>query len=509
MSLLAQAGRSYIWSQFGRLFEVFLLFLVSVILARTLGPGPYGVFTFAVSFITFCCFLSATGIGAEALGKFVSEAAAGYYHGGVVRLVRNLLVVRVIATFLVASFLLIFRHRIGSLFSTTQFGHYIAFILAALGLRNICDLFGNVFSGLLDLGVVAAGKSIVPFATLLLIGTAILLGRTITIDFAFAALLAGQSAALAVFLLSARKRIPRSCSQPDGQIVTLRRVLVFGFFAWLSGLFVFVLNDGSDVILLGWLLKDFRQIGWYAIGSSLAFRPTSLVLAWMSLMGMSISAKVFLTKGSEGLGRTIEATLKLTSLSLIPTMLIVARFAPQLVTLLYSQRYEASVPVARVLCFLLATSGFLGFGIHAGVLYLLNRERTTCAIFGSAALFNMLLAVPMINAFGPIGAATATGLSSVVFASACAIIGKPVCPIRWPWLFSIKVVLASLLGTVSTLWVNPTTLVGLVLACLLWGMVFVTSLLFIKPLSSADVKPLQQINPKLGNVMERLFAGTT
>jgi O-antigen/teichoic acid export membrane protein len=509
MSLLVQASRSYIWSQFGRFSEISLLFLVSLVLARKLGPGPYGVFAFALSLIACCCLVAATGFGPEALGKFVPEAVAGYYRGGVVRLVRDLAVIRVVAIVLVAGSLFIFRHRVESLFSTTQLGNYIVFILAAFGLRSICDLFGNVFSGLLDLGVVAAGRSIAPLATLLLVGTAILSGRTITLTFAFTAWLAGQSAALAVFLLFARKRIARTGVQREAQVVSLRRVLVFGLFAWFSGFFIFVLNEGSDVILLGWLLRDARQIGWYAIGSSLAFRPSSLVLAWMSLMGMSVSAKAHLANGVEGLARATEAALKLNSLSLIPTMVVVARFAPQLVTLLYSERYEASVPVTRVLCSLLAISGFLGYGIHAGVLYVLDRERTTCAIFGGVAVVNMLLAVPLVTAFGTIGAAIATGLCSVLFASTCAIIGQPVCPVRWPWLFNIKVVLASLLGTVSTLWVNPVTPAGLVLALVLWGTVFAASLLCLKPLTSADVKPLERINPKLGYVMGRFFAGTT
>jgi O-antigen/teichoic acid export membrane protein len=507
MTLLEQASRGYIWSQFGRLLEVLLLFLVSLVFARTLGPGLYGVFAFAVSFIAFCSFLATTGVGAEALGKFVPEAAAGYYRGGVVRLVRDLIGVRVVSIFLLAGLLFLLRHQVESFFGITKLGQYIAIVLIVFGLRSMCDLYGNVFSGLLELGVVVAGRSIVPLTMLLLVGDAILLGEKLTLDLAFAALLAGQSAALVVFLLAARKRIPRSSSQSGIQSITLRRILTFGLFAWLSGFFVLVLNDGSDVILLGWLLKDTRQIGWYAVGASLAFRASGLVLAWMPLMGMAVSAKLFLSKGHEGLVRGTELALKLTSLSLIPTMLLVARFAPQFVTLLYSQRYSASVPITRILCTLLATSGFLGFGAHAGILYILNREKTSCAIFGGSALFNMVLAIPMIKAFGIEGAALATGLSSILFASACAVIGTPACSVRWPWKFNIKVVVASLLGVVSTLWVNPVTLVGLVLACILWGMVFVGSLLFMKPLSSADMKPLRQINPKLGSVMERLFAG--
>jgi len=508
VSLVKEASRGYLWSQFIRFSEVFLLFLVSLVLARKLGPGSYGVFALGLSFIAFCDFLSATGFGPEAVGKFVAEAAAGRYRGGVVRLVRDLAVLRLSTILLIAGFILTFRGWVGSHFRTMQIDEYIVLILAVFALRTLCDLSGYVFSGLLDWSVVAVARSSVPSVTLLLIGIPILFGRAISLRLAFTALLIGQGAALAIYLAAANKRIPRSCGEPQGPISTLRRVLVFGLFVWLSSLFIFVLNDGSDVILLGWLLRDSRQIGWYAVGASLAFRPCSLVLAWTALMGTPVAAKALLTKGLEGLGRMIEATLKLTSLSLIPIMLLVARFAPQLVTLLYSARYEASVPVARLLCCLLATSGFLGFGLHGGVLYLLNREKTACAIFGGSALFNLLIAIPMIKSFGPVGAALATGLSSVVFASAAAIIGKSACPIRWPWRFSSQVAFASLVATVSSLWITPRTGLELLLASLLWGIVFAVSLLLMKPLEARDVEPFEQINPRLAHVLGRLFAAS-
>jgi O-antigen/teichoic acid export membrane protein len=508
MSLAARAGRGYIWSQAGRLLEVLLLFLVSLVLARMLGPNQYGTFALSVSFIAFCSFLASVGIEGNALGKFVPEAAAGRYKGGVARLVYDLIGVRVITVFVFTGILLALRPQIDLHFGGTGFGRYFAIVLIIFGLRSVCDLLGNAFSGMLDLGVVVAGRSAVPFVTLLVVGSTILWGRGINLNFAFVALLLGQLAALMIFLLATKKRIyaPTPCG---GDTFTLRRVMIFGLFAWLSGLFVFVLNDGSDAILLGWLLKDAREIGLYAIGASLAFRPASLVLAWMPLMGMAVSTTLLLSKGHEGLVRGTELALRVTSLSLIPTMVLVTRFAPQIVGLLYSHRYDASVPITRTLCVLLATSGFLGFGAHAGILFLLNREKTTCAIFGSSALFNMVLAVPMIKAFGIEGAALATGFSSILFASACAVIGTPACAVRWPWKFNIKVVVASLLGTVLTWGQNPATLVGLGLCCILWGMGFIVSLLVMKPLSSGDVKPLRQISPKLGDLMGRLFVGAT
>jgi hypothetical protein len=60
-----------------RLLEVLPLFLVSLVLARTLGPNQYGAFAFSVSFIAFCSFPATAGIEGNGLGKFVPEAARG------------------------------------------------------------------------------------------------------------------------------------------------------------------------------------------------------------------------------------------------------------------------------------------------------------------------------------------------------------------------------------------------------------------------------------------------
>ncbi len=313
-------------------------------------------------------------------------------------------------------------------------------------------------------------------------------------------------AALVIFGLAVRKGWPAPQETFDAPRGSLRRVLAFGVFAWLAGFFIFVLGDSSDVALIGWLVKDTRAVGLYAVGSSGVFRGLNLLLAWLPLIGMSTAANAYLEGGKEQLAEAAEGVWKLIAISVVPAMFLLFRFAEPFLTLLYSEEYRAAVPVLRVLAALFAASAILGHGLHAGILYLLDRERTACAIFAAAAAGNIALAVILIHAFGIVGAAWATGLSFVFFAVLCLVLGQPACAVRWPRGFIARVVLASALACFATRWLRVDSLAALGVAAGVWVLVLLLVLSLTRPLSSRDSRSLRQINSGLGYVAERFFA---
>lgn len=313
-------------------------------------------------------------------------------------------------------------------------------------------------------------------------------------------------AALVIFGLAVRKGWPAPQETFDAPRGSLRRVLAFGVFAWLAGFFIFVLGDSSDVALIGWLVKDTRAVGLYAVGSSAIFRGLNLLLAWLPLIGMSTAANAYLEGGKERLAEAAEGVWKLIAISVVPAMFLLFRFAEPFLTLLYSEEYRAAVPVLRVLAALFAASAILGHGLHAGILYLLDRERTACAIFAAAAAGNIALAVILIHAFGIVGAAWATGLSFVFFAVLCLVLGQPACAVRWPRGFIARVVLASALACFATRWLRVDSLAALGVAAGVWVLVLLLVLSLTRPLSSRDSRSLRQINSGLGYVAERFFA---
>ncbi len=506
MNLLVHVAKGYFWSQFGRLGEVGLFFLLSLVLAREMGPSAYGIFALGLSLTVFFGALAAMGIGQEALGKFVPEAAAGRYPGGVARLVGQLLGIRVMAVVTLSGLVLLAGGWLERGLGVAGFRSNLNFILLVFSLRSLCELFACAFSGLLELRVVAASRAVVPLVALAWVAGHRLEGERVAVNDAFGALALGQLVALLLFILAARKSVPAHVNHPDGQSSGLRRVLSFGLFVWLSAFFIFVLGDSSDVALIGWLIKDARATGYYAVGSSVVYRGVTLLLAWLPLIGTSTACNAYLEGGKERLSETAEAVWKLIAISLIPPMFLLFQFSDAFVTLLYSEQYRAAVPVLRILAALFAVSAILGHGLQAGILYILDRERSACAIFGAAAFCNLFLGIFLIKKFGITGAAWATGLSFVFFSGLCSVVGATVNPVPWPWRFSLKVLSASGVAVLSTLWLTPRGTVGsLGAACAMWGLIFVLTFALTKPLSTRDSNSLRLVSPQLGYVLERFF----
>jgi O-antigen/teichoic acid export membrane protein len=506
MSLTGRAVKGFYWTQSGALAQVGLSFLLSLLLARYLGPSAYGVLAFGLSLISVCCLLALAGTSQETVGKFVPEAAAGRYSGGFREFVLHLLGVRVLGIVALGLILFAFSSPLERAAGMPRFGKYLVPVLILFSLRSISDLFSSVFSGLLEMGVVAAAKALVPLAALILLVGAIWSVHRISLREAFVALAGGQFLGL-LTLLAASGKLRRSGEAGSSVAFGLRRVLMFGLFAWLAGFFIYVMNEQSDLLVLSFLLRDPEQVGWYAVGSSLVFRPLTVLLAGVTLCGIPILSEAYLRSGKEGLARVVTVLLKVIGTLLVPPMILLISFARELVVLLYSESYLQSVPVVRVLAILLGASGLLGYGVYAGALYALNRERMACAIFGISAAFGLLSSVALVKVFGMMGAAWATGLTVVLFSILSAVIGSAAAPAAWPWRFHGKILLASLLAAASAASLRPETMVKFTLGAALWLSVFIFCLSLLKPLECGEAEVFAEVSPRLGHLLQRFFAG--
>ncbi len=504
MSRASQVGRAILWSQLGRIAEVGLFFLFSLFLARTLGPQSYGIYALGLSVAALCGFLTLLGIGPETLGKFLPEVVARSREHGALALLQKLLVLRVgaIAGAVVIAF--VCKDWIAREFRLPWLVGSLGLVLILFAVRSVYDLLTYFSSGLLELRRVALAKVIAALAALAIFLLFFLLDR-VSVQSALAATAGGY--AFGVILLAALVRRLGSAEPRagPGEAVSLRRILQFGLFAWMTNFFLFVLSDGADVLLVSWLLKDPAAVGYYAVASKLVFRLTSLLLGWLPLVTIPAFSHAYLEGGAPGLAAAAQAQWKLVVLSLTAPLLLLFRYASEMITLFYSAAYSASVPVMQILCGLMACGAVFGFSLQTGILYALNRERLACAIVAAAALFNIVAGILLIQQLGMNGAAWATGLSFAFFSILSAAVGAFFVPLRVPWQFILKVVAAGLMAVVSTLWLHPASIAALGAACALWGIVFLFCLAILKPLSGADSASLRRVNPQLGSLAERLF----
>jgi O-antigen/teichoic acid export membrane protein len=501
VSLGVRVGRAILWGQAGRVAEASLFFIFSLFLARSLGPASYGLYAVGMSLAGVCAFLTLLGLGPETLGRFLPEMVAKNGRGYAGRLLKKLLAVRGLAILAVAGTVFLFRQELARRFHFPLYSGFLALILLVFGARSILDLLTYFSSGLLDLRRVAAAKL-----------TASLAAPCVFLFFwlrhsatANAAWLATAAGALAGILVLAIPFFANRSASPRAMEFSVRRILAFGMFAWAANLFVFILGDSTDVLLLGWLVADPAAIGYYAVGAKIVFSLTGMLLGWVTLASVATLSEAWQQGGITRLATLVEAQWKFGVLCLVGPYLLLIRFAHEIITIFYSPAYAASIPVIQILSGLMTCGVICGFSMHAGILYALNHERLACAAVCGAAILNVASEVFLVRWLGINGAAWATGLSFVLLAILCTAAGALYVPLQVPLSFIGKVIAAAVLGVASTLWLHPASFQALCAGCALYGIVSLTSLAAMKPLSGEDSASLHRMNGFLGGWVQKLF----
>ena len=503
MTLAPRIARAIFWGQAARVFEAVVFFVFYLWLARVLGPSDYGVFALGMSMAGVCVFLALAGLGPETLGRFVPEIAAGGDRARVRRLFGTLLGIRAVAILVVSGSLYAFRHSLAYVFHSYFLSVSFCLLLFLFTARSVFDLLAYFSSGLLDLKRVAIAKlTAAVVAPCLFLSIPLFSARSV--NSAWLVIAAGWVAGILVLAL------PWFCAGVDSASreqadFSIRRILTFGLFGWITNFFLYILGDNTDVLLLGWLLPDRVAVGHYAAGAKIVFSLTGLLLGWVTLSSVSSLAEARQRGGTGRLASVLEAQWKLVVLCLVAPLFFLVCYAREIVTLFYSPAYAASGSVVRILGGLMACAAICGFSIQGGALYVLDRERTACAVVGFAALFNLTTEIVLVRRMGIDGAAWATGLSFVLLATSCTVASAFYVRQHFPGPFVARVVFAAVVGVASTLWTHPDSVARLAFAGALFAAVFFGVLAALKPLTGADSARLYRVNRRLGVWAERWF----
>jgi O-antigen/teichoic acid export membrane protein len=500
MSLAARVGRAIAWGQAGRVTETVCYFFFYLYLARVLEPAGYGQFATGLGLASACGFLAMLGLGPETLGRFLPEISAAGGPGGVRRALAALVGVRLIAIAAVAGAVFAFRSAIAARLHFSAAAAVFSLVLAVFAARALLDLFTYFTASLLDLRRVAAAKLIVAVLTP---GAFLLLAAWVGagVRAAWLATAAGSCAGILILLapfLPARGPSPAPAAASGS--IPLRRILAFGMFAWATNIFLYVLGDNTDVLLLGWLVGSPAEVGAYAAASKIAFSLMNLLLGWSALVCVASLSEAWQREGDAKVSQLLEAQWKLGVFCLVGPLLLVARYARDIVLLLYSPSYASGAAVLRIFCLLLACSAALGFSLGISALCATSRQRRACWLVGAAAAFNLLTEIPFVRLAGIRGAAWSTGLSFIVLAIASAVAARQW--IRWqaPGEFALKIFAAALLALVPTIWIPAASVRMLAAGASAWAASFVAALVWLRPLGERERSWIERLSPLLGRM---------
>ncbi len=152
----------------------------------------------------------------------------------------------------------------------------------------------------------------------------------------------------------------------------------------------------------------------------------------------------------------------------------------------------------------------LGGGTNISILYALGRERVVLYCRLIAGVSNLVLDCLLIpDHIGPVrlaglgvmGAIVATLSTGVIMHIVEFVLAKRLIHMKYPYVFSFKIVGATLIAGQLTRRMGTEGLLSLLLACLVFSLIYIVLIMVLRPLSNYDGEVMSRVMP---GIVERL-----
>jgi len=503
MNLARRVSVGIVWAQAGKGLEMALSFVLSIVVVRRLGPRDYGAYGLALAVLSFGALLSDLGLR-DVLGKYLPPLSSERGTEGEAALLRTALEWRILATALVAVLLFVFRSLVSTQFGFPDF--YLYFIPLALLLfgRQLLQVVLDFLNARLNMKKIAlvnlSTQAMMLGLTLFLFWQ---LGVSVNLVLYVSAVTTWASLVLGVWLL--RKWLVTS----QGIALPKAAMARFGLTIWAISWATFGLASQVDVLLLGYLLKDTAQIGYYNVAMMSIARVHGLLFAAWGGMTLPVLSEAHHSQGFEGLARAWTSYTKLLTILVVPIFVFLIGCARSIITLLYSDAYLSSVPLLQIYAVSTIISTVLGHGLGTVTLYVIGKEGLALRFRLVCSAINITLDIALISLFGALGAILATGIASILVVSLELFFVRRYVGVRYPLGFLAKICLAALVSVGPAILLARINLLSLTIAGAVYGLSFLGLLYFLKPLGPQDKLTLNNINPRLAMVLSRFQAPQT
>jgi O-antigen/teichoic acid export membrane protein len=413
MSLTRTVARNSLWSGLDMLVDMVLPPVMSIIVARALGPAKLGTFTYVTWVSTTATALSATGI-ARAAATFMPEYAGKRrpdVFRGLLRLgVGVLLVVQACLTLLGlawANFVLPPNERLfASLAMLSIFPGGVMFMATSVN-NAVEELRPNVMASVTSGLVHAAGLLLTVLFGWGLVGLAASILASRTFDCVVRWIL--TVARLPAYLKAMGADATPSDQKPGLPPGLGRRVASFVGQSTILTVLTLVVWNRSEMIFLK-RYSSLEQVAYFSVAFGLSLLPGLLVGPFSRAASVSVYAER---------GRDVEAGLRVTRLYwrylillIMPTALGLSVLSGPLVRVLYGARYFDAAPV------LMAAGSLSMFATLAGPatswITAAGGQRRLVLAGLVAATATLTLDYFLVRAYAALGGALANGLGQAI-----------------------------------------------------------------------------------------------
>lgn len=497
--LARRTGVGMMWGQAGKSLEALLTLAIAVAAVRALNPNAFGLYSL-LTYLAGSASVLIPLVMVEGGGAVLRRFADGRER---LSLVSALMVVRLALIGLVIAVLLPGWDVFRELFGLDAISYRVFAVGAVYWLaQDTLNSLAGFYSVELNLRRVAFWK---PFGQLVTLALIVYVAATEDrwasgVGEVLAAVVVGYG--IAIVGLAWGLRTYGAPRVPSSEAVS--SLLAITRDTWLIGVLGFALATQFDVLLIGALTSDPREVAFYVLAVGVVGRAhTLLVSGWSALM-IPAASDALVHGGAGGLERAWRLFARLWLVAATAINAVLLGVAIPLVEALFGHEYgRAGTLLVLVCAFALVTSVFASPPSIA-VLWALDRQPLILRVRIAAAVLNIALAVPLIERYAALGAVVATGVAGLATAVAEFALARKHARVRLELGFSTVVLAAGAIATVIGLVLTAAGTPGLVAALLASPAVFVGALALMRPLDAEDLEVLTRISPRLARVARSL-----
>lgn len=500
--LLSRISNGIKWNLLGKTTSMGCGFLLTVALARWLGPSQYGSYLILISIVTMFQIIGFLGFETGLL-KYVPEYNIKNDFTQIRRLFLTFALIRLVISFIIAFFIILFA---GFLTKTVfvkaqlQFHHLLSFLfvifpLALNGLfRNLLDaLYKQKTLNILD----ASGIFI------RLVFTVLLLRYSRNIDSAIISFAIAEWLIFAAFIINVRRIFNFSF---DGIPANFKKVLFFSLTIWISNIAGQLLGKNSDIFLLGIFVKP-DTVGSYGLSYTLANMAFMLFLFPVGNMALIAASEIYSKNDSRKLTEFSSLLFKYYAFFVFPVLVGGEVLASSFIGILYGKQYLPSVQFFQIFLGIFAVTILFG-GTVGSLLLAIGAYRVILwgQLFGISNVIINLLLISRYGAWGALVGTTAIALISTCFF--IVILAKKM-RLEMPAAFFLKSLFSSLIMGILLLPLKPfiSGPLALFVSICIGLSVYILMLRIVKPFTQRDIYLLENSNISGQRFIRRILIG--
>lgn len=382
------------WIIFGRIIQMVLSFIVSIITARYLGPGNYGVLNYAMAYVAFFTSLCTLGINSIIVKEFIDKPQ----DQGVV--IGTTLLLRIISS-LLSSLMIVL------IVAIVDKGEPITIIVSALcGLSlvfQVFDTFNYWFQARYQSKITAFATLVAYVLTSTYKIVLLILGKDI---FWFAFATSFDYICVAILLLYAYKK-----NNGPKLKVSLKKgksLLSRSYHYILSGMMVAIYGQ-TDKLMLKQMM-DSTNVGYYSLASSVNSIWVFVLAAIIESMVPTIM-RYYKEDNKEAFkkkNRQLYAMVIYISAIVAICFLFFGEWA---IILVYGEAYAPAADILKIIAWYTVFS-YLGVARDSWIVCE-NKQKYLKYMYFSAAVMNVVLNYFMIPIWGSQGAAIASLITQI------------------------------------------------------------------------------------------------